>query len=404
MSKSKFALTVGIGCLALIVLAAVITVPLLFAPLQAFQGVREESVASPTVIPGIGATQEAIPTLTPLPVEAETPSTPPLVDFARLYDQLNPGVVNIQVYVEQGGLSGQGAGSGFVLDDEGHIVTNNHVVANAAHVTVIFYDGTEAEADIVGLDDDSDLAIVRVDELPEGVHPLPLGDSGQVEVGEWVIAIGNPFGLGSSMTLGIVSATGRSIPSGATPFAIPQAIQTDAAINPGNSGGPLLDLDGYVIGVNAQIASGGAPANAGVGFAIPSDVVRRVAPVLIDAGTYQWPWLGIEGTSVNLLLMEANDLDTQHGAYIDRVVENSPADKSGLQPSSGVDMTDGRQVPVGGDVIIASDGEPIVDFSDLLVRIAFKAPGDTMELTVLRNGERRQVTVELAPRPSDFGS
>jgi 2-alkenal reductase len=404
MNKSKFFLTAGVGCLAVILLAAVVALPLFFIPVQVRRIVQEENSPTPIVIPSIGATQEAIPTLTPLPVQVEIPSTPPLYDFTRLYDQLNPGVVNIRVYIEQGGLSGEGAGSGFVLDDEGHIVTNNHVVADAARVTVIFYDGTEAEAEIVGVDDDSDLAVIRVGELPENVHPLPIGDSERVEVGEWVIAIGNPFGLGSSMTLGIVSAIGRSIPSGATPFAIPQAIQTDAAINPGNSGGPLLDLEGYVVGVNAQIASSGAQANAGVGFAIPSDVVRRVAPVLIEAGSYEWPWLGIEGGSVNLLLMEANGLDTQQGAYVDSVVRGSPAEEAGLQPSSGFDMVDGQRVPVGGDVIVASDEEPIIDFSDLLVRIAFKTPGDTMDLTVIRDGSRRRITVKLAPRPSSFGS
>jgi S1-C subfamily serine protease len=243
-----------------------------------------------------------------------------------------------------------------------------------------------------------------VDELPEGVHPLIVGDSDQVEVGEYVIAIGNPFGLGSSMTIGIVSAVGRTIPTGVTPFAIPQAIQTDAAINPGNSGGPLLNLKGEVIGVNAQIATGGTQANAGVGFAIPSNIVRRVAPVLIESGSYQWPWLGVEGTSVNLVIMRANNLGTQEGAYIDGVVPDGPAAEAGLQGSSGTKQEDGFDVPVGGDVVIEADGKPVADFSDLLVDIAFKNPGDVIELTILRDGQRQRVTVELAARPSGFGS
>jgi len=205
-------------------------------------------------------------------------------------DNMNPGVVNIQVFVD-GALGGQGAGSGFILDEAGHIVTNNHVVDQADAVTVIFYNGFEANAEIIGLDDDSDLAVLQVEEMAGGAIPLPLGDSNQLSAGQWVVAIGNPFSLGGSITLGIVSAVGRSIPSGVTPFAIPEAIQTDAAINPGNSGGPLLNLQGQVVGVNAQIRTTGVvPANSGVGFAVPVNVVRQVVPVLIAQGQYQWPW------------------------------------------------------------------------------------------------------------------
>jgi 2-alkenal reductase len=316
-------------------------------------------------------------------------------------------VVNVQVYVSQGGMTGQGAGSGFILDDEGHIVTNNHVVAQADEVTVVFYNGFEARAELVGTDADSDLAVIRVDEVPEEAHALPLGDSDGVSVGDQVIAIGNPFSLGGSMSLGIVSAVGRAIPSGATPFRIPHAIQTDAAINPGNSGGPLLNLEGQVIGVNAQIASGGTQANAGVGFAIPSNVVRRVTPALIDEGRYTWPWLGVTGGDVNLIIKDANDLDTQYGAYIAEVVEDGPAAEAGIQGASGVEEIDGREVPVGGDVIVEANGESaessaIKDFDDLLAYVAFKRPGDTVELTILRDGERQQVTVELAARPEEF--
>jgi 2-alkenal reductase len=315
---------------------------------------------------------------------------------------VNPGVVNIRVLVQRGQLSGTGAGSGFVVDEEGHIVTNNHVVAQASRVTAVFYDGTEAPAEIVGTDDDSDLAVLRVDSLPSGVHPLDLGDDSMVDVGDWVVAIGNPFQLGGSMTLGIVSAVGRTIPSGATPFSIPQAIQTDAAINPGNSGGPLLDLDGRVIGVNAQIATGGVQANAGVGFAIPVDVVKRVLPALIEAGSYDWPWLGVDGTDVNLLIQEANGLDTQFGAYIAAVRADSPAAQAGLRGTTGTEQIGEVQVPVGGDVVVAANGERIADFSDLLGRVAAARPGDTMQLTVLRDGERQQLQVELGARPDSF--
>jgi S1-C subfamily serine protease len=349
-----------------------------------------------------------IPTLTPSAnagveaVAAQAPSAPG--NLTALYEQLNPGVVNIQVYVEdeEGLLAGQGAGSGFVLDETGHIVTNNHVVADASRVAVIFYNGAEREAEVIGTDDDSDLAVIRVDDLPEDVHPLPVGDSTHVQVGEWVIAIGNPFGQQSSMSIGIVSAIGRTIPSGVTPFAISQAIQTDAAINPGNSGGPLLNLQGEVIGVNAQIATAGINANSGVGFAIPANIVRQVAPVLIEQGAYQWPWLGVQGGSVNLMIMRANNLNTQQGAYIDEVISGGPAAEAGLRGSTGNENVDGLDVPVGGDVVVAVDGDSVVDFSDLLATVATKHPNEQIDLTVIREGQEQNVTLTLGPRPDTF--
>jgi 2-alkenal reductase len=173
-------------------------------------------------------------------------------------------------------------------------------VGGADSVTVTFYNGIERHAEVVGTDPDSDLAVIRVQNVPAGVHSLPLADSDQVKVGEWVIAIGSPFGLGASMSTGIVSATGRTIPAGATPFSIPHAIQTDAAINPGNSGGPLINMAGAVIGINAQIATGGTEQSSGVGFAIPSNIARRVVPSLIQSGEYRWPWLGVTGSPLTL--------------------------------------------------------------------------------------------------------
>jgi 2-alkenal reductase len=417
MNRKRFFLIAGIGCSILVLLLAVVGGLLFAVPFQfRVSRVAEATAESPTwtPIPGLEETQEAVPPLTLPPQGVESQITPPAGSpqeipeieshvLTSLYEQLNPGVVNIQVYVQRGELIGQGAGSGFVLDEEGYIITNNHVVAEANQVTAVFHNGIEAEARVTGTDADSDLAVIQVDELPEGVHPLTVGDSDQVRVGEYVIAIGNPFGLGSSMTIGIVSAVGRMIPTGVTPFAIPQAIQTDAAINPGNSGGPLLNLKGEVIGVNAQIATGGTGTNAGVGFAIPANIVRRVAPVLIESGSYQWPWLGVEGTSVNLVIMKANNLGTQQGAYIDGVVPDGPAADAGLQGSSGTKQVDGFDIAVGGDVVIEADGQPVANFSDMLVDIAFKNPGDVIELTILRDGQRQRVTVELGARPSGFG-
>jgi 2-alkenal reductase len=402
MNGRRVALIAGAGCLLLILLLVVVAAVGLFA----FNRVEQTAGISqgpPAVV--TRAVQE-VPTLVPQPPRAGSQPTPQIQtppqlpgvgpdSLVALYDQTNPGVVNIRVQITRGGLTGGGAGSGFILDNDGHIVTNNHVVADATRVVVVFYDGTEAEAEVIGTDGDSDLAIVRVDKFAEGAHPLPLGDSDQVQPGEWVIAIGNPFELGGSMTVGIVSAVGRVIPS-LTMFSIPQAIQTDAAINPGNSGGPLLDLQGEVIGVNAQIQSGGVRANAGVGFAIPSNIVKLVVPALIEKGTYDWPWLGVSGTKVDLTIMQANNLDSQRGAYIHDVISDSPAAEAGLQGSSSQDQ------PVGGDVVIEADGKPIADFSDLLIDVAFKKPGDKMDLTILRNGQPRKITVTLARRPANL--
>jgi S1-C subfamily serine protease len=399
-NRKRFFLFAGLGCAVLVLLVLLGAAALFFLPLQIrWATASKEVTPSPTwtLIPGAAATQEVIPTFTP-------PSPDMVVDieqsFIPLYNQLNPGVVNIQVFVQREGATGAGAGSGFILDEEGHIVTNHHVVAPADRITVVFYDGTESEAQLIGSDADSDLAVIRVRELAEGAHPLPLGDSDRVQVGEWVVAIGNPFGLGSSMTLGIVSAVGRTIPSADRSFGIPEAIQTDAAINPGNSGGPLLNLQGEVIGVNAQIASGGTQANAGVGFAIPANIARRVTPVLIESGSYQWPWLGVRGNSVNLIVVEANNLSTRRGAYIHAIVSDGPAEKAGMQGSSGTQTVDGLEVPVGGDVVIEADGQPVADFSALLVAVSDKSPGDSIELTIIRDGEQERITVELAPRPS----
>jgi len=337
------------------------------------------------VIPTFDNAQEAIPTFTPGPAQAQSAGGPDgLQSLVQKYEQLNPGVVNIKVVVQRGGQTGEAAGSGFIIDNQGHIVTNNHVVQGAVEVVVVYYDGLEVQAEVAGTDADSDLAVLHVNQLTDGAHPLELGNSDNVQVGEWVIAIGNPFGLGSSMTTGIVSAVGRTIQSGVTPFSIPQAIQTDAAINPGNSGGPLIDLNGSVIGVNAQIATGGTQANAGVGFAIPVNVVRRVAPVLIEQGVYQWPYLGIEGGSIGLLLQQAENLPTQRGAIIGAVTSGGPANQAGLQP---------------GDIVVEANGTQINNFDDLLIQVASSEPGDQLNLTILRNGQRQQVTVTLQPRP-----
>ncbi len=411
MEGKRVVLWAGVGCLAIVLVLGGAFVALLVGLSRVdVSGWIEGDVQQPTV----SASQvtrvvvEEVPTLTPVPTKsvqeggegATGPSGMPEGSLASLYQAVNPGVVNIRVYVQRAGMTGEGAGSGFLIDDEGHIVTNDHVVAQAEVVTVIFHDGLETPAEVVGRDPDSDLAIVKADEVPQGAHPLQIAASGEVQAGDWVVAIGNPFSLGGSMSLGIVSAVGRTIPTAETPFSIPKAIQTDAAINPGNSGGPLLNLDGQVVGVNAQIRSN-TGTSSGVGFAIPSDVVRLVAPALIEEGSYAWPWIGVTGGTVNLLLQEANELETQQGAYIATVVEDGPADKAGLRGATGERSFLGQAVPVGGDVIVEIDGEPVRDFADLLTHVAFQRPGDEVTLTILRDGSREQVALELEARPSD---
>jgi S1-C subfamily serine protease len=405
--KSRLPLIIGVGCALLLVVAGIAVAAVFFVVPQ----VLEQASVIPTPLLSALTPQSALPTLT-LPSEAageaeiipagEGAALVGLEPLTELYNTANPGVVAIQVVAEENGVISGGSGSGFILDEEGHIVTNNHVVVAGDNITVIFYDGFEEHAEVIGTDPSSDLAVIQVDSLTDGAHPLPLGDSDQLQAGEWVVTIGNPFALSSSIAVGIVSATGRTIPTGVTPFSIPQAIQTDAAINPGNSGGPLLTLDGQVVGVNAQIAATGTGTNSGVGFSIPSNIVRRVSPSLIANGSYEWPWLGVEGTSVSLLIQEANDLDTQDGAYVSAIVSGGPAEAAGLRGSTGTRQVDGLDIPSGGDVIVEVDGDPVIDFSDLLFRIATSSPGDTLELTIIRNGERMPISVTLEARPTDF--
>jgi 2-alkenal reductase len=319
-----------------------------------------------------------------------------------LYVRVNPSVVNITIY---GSVDGQvealGQGSGFVYDTQGNILTNAHVVHGAEGIEVTFSDGLTRAATLVGEDLHSDLAVVHVD-LPEGISPLPLGEMSNLAVGQTVVAIGNPFGLQGTLTRGIISALGRTIPA-LTIFSIPQAIQTDAAINPGNSGGPLLNLNGEVIGVNAQIETDGTSnSNIGVGFAIPVSIVRRVTPDLVSNGEYSWPYLGVSGGDVTPLLVEAMSLPVERGAYVATVVENTPSSRAGLLGANESVTLDGRTVEVGGDVITAIDGTSVLSFDDLLIYLSLNtSPGQTVTLTILRDGETRDVQVTLAARPSN---
>ena len=340
--------------------------------------------------------ETAVPTPPPA---AETSASDDVQSLVDLYRLVIPGVVNVQVLRRdvQGQVEG-GVGSGFVFDDRGHIVTNAHVVRDAEFVDVVLYDDTIVTAEVIGLDDDSDLAVVKIDLPADQLTSLPLANSDDVVPGQEVVAIGNPFGRQGSMTAGIVSAVGRTIPS-LTPFSIPQAIQTDAPINPGNSGGPLLNLRGEVIGVNAQIEST-IRASAGVGFAIPANIVARVVPVLIEEGEFTWPWLGVEGTGLTPRVAKANGLAITHGAYIAGVVPGSPAADAGLRGTSGEAEVDSLPVPVGGDVVLAVDEKLVRNMDDLILLVSEQDVGDQVSLTILRDDQEIQVAVTLAARPA----
>jgi 2-alkenal reductase len=294
-----------------------------------------------------------------------------------------------------------GEGSGFVWDDQGHIVTNNHVVEGAERVEVIFWDGTIVDAKVLGTDPDSDLAVLKVDLPPEKLRPASLGDSATLKVGQLVVAIGNPFGQEFTMTSGIISALGRTIRPGTSPFSIPEVIQTDAAINPGNSGGPLLDRQGRVIGINTMIISPGG-ASAGIGFAIPIDIAKKVVPALIEEGSYAYAWLGIQGTTLTPEMARLMDLpENTRGALVIEVMKDSPADKAGLRGSDRTMEVKGRRYRLGGDVIVGINGDPIKEMDDLVVYLIKNTrPGDTVILELIReDGRREKIEVKLGQRP-----
>lgn len=343
---------------------------------------------------------QVVPTLAPADAEGASPIAQQEA-LVTLYENVNRGTVAI--------LTESGQGSGFVFDSQGHIVTNYHVIEGATTVEVRFTSGFMAYGTVVGTDLDSDIAVVKVDAPASELFPLPLGDSDLLKVGQTVIAIGNPFGLESTMTVGIVSALGRTLdservsPDGAF-FSAGDIIQTDAAINPGNSGGPLFNLNGEVIGINRAIRTfnqnnTGEPVNSGIGFAISINIVKRVVPVLIEVGKYDYPYLGISSMDgLSLEMVEELGLSQYTGAYVTDVAPGGPADQAGLR--EGTDPTNFPGLLKGGDLIIAIDGRPVRTFDEMLAYlITHKSPGDTVALTVLRGKEQVDVTITLGKRP-----
>jgi S1-C subfamily serine protease len=332
----------------------------------------------------------------------------------QIYNEDAPGVVYIEAkqaaqpspfnpFGQSGG--GTATGSGFVYDDEGHILTNEHVVAGADQVTVRVggEDGDTFDAKVVGEDRSTDVAVLQVTDGADQLQPLELGDSSQIKVGDPVVAIGNPFGLDRSATAGIVSAVQREInaPNG---FTITNAIQTDAPINPGNSGGPLIDAEGKVIGITSQIESGGgSEGNVGIGFAVPIDTVREIAQQLISNGEVQHAFLGISGADLTQDVADVLNLDVDHGAIVQSVVPDSPADKAGIEAGNATVNVAGQRIRAGGDVITAVDGNEVSGMDDVIDAVDSKQPGDTLELTLLRGGQERTVSVDLADRPAQAG-
>jgi len=345
--------------------------------------------------------QETIPVVVPVNVDAVAQQD----TLVLIYERVSPGIVAIQATTQTSGS----LGSGFVFDGDGHIVTNFHVVEGATQVEVDFISGYKTFGTVIGTDLDSDLAVIKLDAPPAELHPLTLGDSSILKVGQTVVAIGNPFGLSGTMTVGIISALGRTLDSAhSTPdgtfFTAGDIIQTDAAINPGNSGGPLINLNGEVIGVNRAIRTtafteAGEPVNSGIGFAISVNIIKRVVPVLIEQGKYDYPYLGISSMDdMSLDAINALGLSSFTGAYVTSVAANSPADQAGIQ--AGDQLTSVQGVFAGGDLIIAVDGQSIQRFDELLAYlITHKAPGEVVMLGILRGDQNMDIPVTLGKRP-----
>ncbi|MGB9639873.1 MAG: PDZ domain-containing protein [Anaerolineales bacterium] len=381
--------------------------------------------------------QQTAPTAVPMALPANIPQNGVIAAYEgtleEIYQRVNPSVVNIRVVQKNMAMDtsggnlpqlpffnfpnqpqqpnppqySEGLGSGFVWDTEGHIVTNNHVVDGADKIQVTFADGTVLPAKLVGADSYSDLAVIQVDPKSMQLQPIEAVDSNSVKVGQLAIAIGNPFGLSGTMTVGVVSALGRTIPAGDVSnsqgpvYSIPDIIQTDAPINPGNSGGVLLNDQGQLIGVTAAIEST-VGANAGIGFAIPSAIVQRVVPALIKTGSYQHPFLGISGTTLTLDMAKAMNLpENTHGALVVEVIPNGPADKAGLKGSDRQVIIDGQDVRVGGDVIIKIDDTVVHTMDDVIAYLSDHTEvGQTVKLTVLRDGKEKVLNVKLEARPN----
>lgn len=377
---------------------AVLVVLLLFA--FGLLNVKLETVAEP-VAPAASTTYE-----TPAPGGGLSP--------AQIYQRASSGVVMIICTFSGsgfgfpfGGGDTQGLGSGFVIDDQGHILTNAHVVEEhgqkASGIEVVFKTGgadtTRVKGELVGVDASVDVALIKVDPSKVRLNPLALGDSDTVKVGAPVVAIGNPLGYDFSLSAGIVSATGRNLqaPNNAT---IPNGIQTDAAINQGNSGGPLIDAKAYVIGINEQIATSGGSGNVGLGFAVPINLAKRSVEQLLKFGEVKYAWLGIQGQTITPDIAHTFDLPVERGVLIASVIADGPAAKAGLKGGSRVANVQGQSFTLGGDIIVKMDGEALSGMEQLKSRLDTKHPGDRVSLDILSDGRHGHLEVTLGEWPA----
>ena len=379
MAKSGFVIGSIVGAAAIILLFAFVFVPI-------------QDMTSPELIISNGHDATSLGNENTLPIKRN-------LTLVELFKKTEQGVVKIETDANNSLSDRNAVGSGFVYDIFGHTITNAHVIENATKVTVTFLDGNQYNAEIIGADKFTDIAVIKVNEKPRLLHPLDIGDSSDLLVGEQVAAIGNPFGLSGSMTSGIVSQLGRLMYSPDPGFSIPDVIQTDAAINPGNSGGPLLNMKGEVIGINTAIRSSTGEFT-GVGFAVPSNTIKKIVPSLIEEGKYHHPWMGITGIDIDPDLAKIRELVNAKGFLVVTVIDGHPADDAGLQGVSKTVEIDGKEYPIDGDIIVSVDGKEVRKINDLLVHLQReKSVGDEMILGVLRDGDLMHLTLTLAERP-----
>ncbi|MCE2504909.1 MAG: trypsin-like peptidase domain-containing protein [Nitrosopumilaceae archaeon] len=335
----------------------------------------------------------------PSTVGETTPLYKNELSLIEIFEKSEPGVVRVNVQRGDTLDSVGGVGSGFVFDKNGHVITNAHVIDDSRKVVVTFLDGRSYNAEIIGVDEFTDLAVIKVNADFALLRPLLIGDSSNLKVGEPIAAIGNPFGLSGSMTSGIVSQLGRLLPLESR-YSIPDVIQTDAAINPGNSGGPLLNMRGEVVGINTAIQSATGEFT-GVGFAIPSQTVAKIIPTLIEDGEYKHPWIGISGRDIDPDLAKVLELQDAVGFLVVTVSEDSPASKAGMIGSDKTIDVDGINYPMGGDIILSVDGIEVRKIDDILIHLQrAKSVGDEMILEVLRDGRTTDISIILQERPN----
>ena len=320
--------------------------------------------------------------------------------LTEIFERTEESVVQVNIRSDNAINNRGNMGSGFVYKDDGYIITNHHVVDNAERVTITFLDGESYIAKIIGTDADLDIAVLKVEIGSTYLQPIPIGDSSHLKVGEPIAAIGNPFGLSGSMTSGIISQIGRLLPQDSG-YSIPDVIQTDAANNPGNSGGPLLNMKGEVVGMNTAIQSATGEFT-GVGFAVPSNTIKKVVPVLIRDGIFHHPWMGISGSDVDPDLAKIRELNSSKGFLIATVIEGSPADTAGLQGVTITKEIDGREYALDGDIIIKIDDVVVRKISDILIHLQReKSIGDELIMTVNRDGTMIEAVLVLGERPQN---